>query len=453
MGLGHSPSIIVDGLVFYIDPNNSNCYSGSGNTIYNLVNPSIGGTFVGYTSNPIDNTETRSIFFDGTNDFIQTNYVPYFTSDFTLEVFAKFTRYNDYQCILSSANNGGAGSGFWFEFGAGRGFTIYTTGSQLILEDNIVSLTNLELNKWHHIVATRSGSGTSNLKLYVNNILCGQNTSNAALGHTSFALMVGKYDYVGNYSYFKGNVGSVKIYNKGLNTDEILQNFNATKKKYNPEENIVTNGLILNIDSSKNISYSGVGNTVYNLSGFGNTGTLTNGPTFSSSNSGSIVFDGTNDFINFGNIGSVGNSQTIEVWFNSNSVTDYRNVFDMNNAGNRGPRLEQYSAGKMSWVWSAGTNIGIYNITSQISILSNTWLHTVFTLNSGNYNCYINGTLVESGTSSNGYTTLYMNATLGLGYETRYYSGNISQTKIYNRALTSQEIVQNYNATKKRYGL
>jgi hypothetical protein len=107
----------------------------------------------------------------------------------------------------------------------------------------------------------------------------------------------------------------------------------------------------------------------------------------------------------------------------------------------------------MSWVWSAGTNIGIYNITSQISILSNTWLHTVFSLNSGNYNCYINGTLVESGTSSNGYTTLYMNATLGLGYETRYYSGNISQTKIYNRALTSQEIVQNYNATKRRYGL
>ena len=148
MGLGHSPSIVVDGLVFYIDPNNPNCYPGFGNTLYNIVNTSIGGTFVNYTSNPIDNTETRSIFFDGTNDFIQTNYIPYFTSDFTLEVFAKFTRYNDYQCILSSANNGGAGSGFWFEFGTGRGFTIYTTGSQLILEDNIVSLTNLELIVW-----------------------------------------------------------------------------------------------------------------------------------------------------------------------------------------------------------------------------------------------------------------------------------------------------------------
>ena len=70
MGLGHSPSIVVDGLVFYIDPNNPNCYPGFGNTLYNIVNTSIGGTFVDYTSNPIDNTETRSIFFDGTNDFI-----------------------------------------------------------------------------------------------------------------------------------------------------------------------------------------------------------------------------------------------------------------------------------------------------------------------------------------------------------------------------------------------
>jgi hypothetical protein len=78
MGLGHSPSIVVDGLVFMIDPNNTNSYSGYGNTVYNLVNSSIGGTFVGYTSNPIDNTENRTIAFDGSTNFIQTNYYPFF---------------------------------------------------------------------------------------------------------------------------------------------------------------------------------------------------------------------------------------------------------------------------------------------------------------------------------------------------------------------------------------
>ena len=69
MGLGHSPSIIVDGLIFHIDPNNPRCYSGSGNTIYNLVNPSIGGTFVGFTANPIDNTETRSLAYNGSTTY------------------------------------------------------------------------------------------------------------------------------------------------------------------------------------------------------------------------------------------------------------------------------------------------------------------------------------------------------------------------------------------------
>ena len=446
MGLGHSPSIVVDGLVFYIDPNNPNCYPGFGNTLYNIVNTSIGGTFVNYTSNPIDNTETRSIFFDGTNDFIQTNYIPYFTSDFTLEVFAKFTRYNDYQCILSSANNGGAGSGFWFEFGTGRGFTIYTTGSQLILEDNIVSLTNLELNKWHHIVATRSGSGTSNLKLYVNNILCGQNTSNAALGHTSFALMVGKYDYVGNYSYFKGNVGSVKIYNKGLNTDEILQNYNATKKKYSPEENIVTNGLVLNIDPGKNTSYSGIGNTIYNSVGIGYTGTLTNGPTFSELNAGSIVFDGSNDFITFpsNSIFDVGTGDfTVVVWHKTlkRSTSTILCVDDGNGGG---IILYTYLGVLRNWVAGTPQN-------GNIDICKGNWNHVVLRRLSGLCTQYIDTIPDAIFSASGSVASSGRNLSIGKIGNEFYYSGNISQALFYNRALSATEILQNYNATKNRF--
>ena len=89
MGLGHSPSIVVDGLVFYIDPNNTNCYSGSGNTIYNLVNPSIGGTFVGYTSNPIDNTENRSLVYNGSTTYQE--FYPIEPTRFTVSVWFKAT--------------------------------------------------------------------------------------------------------------------------------------------------------------------------------------------------------------------------------------------------------------------------------------------------------------------------------------------------------------------------
>jgi hypothetical protein len=420
------------------------------------VNPSIGGTFVGYTANPIDNTETRSIFFDGSNDYIQTNYIPYFTSDFTLEVFAKFTRYNDYQCILSSANNGGAGSGFWFEFGTGRGFTIYTTGSQLILEDNIVSLTNLELNKWHHIVATRSGSGTSNLKLYVNNILCGQNTSNAALGHTSLALMVGKYDYVGNYSYFKGNVGSVKIYNKGLNTDEILQNYNATKKKYNPDENIVRNGLVFYVDPANSLSYPGSGSYIYDLSGFNNTGTLANSPAFFELNGGSLGFNGTNSYITFGNKFSfTSESFTFSSWvfvnsFTTNQANQGPIVFYKGNFNENGYYLQIFGNGDMSFITNNGSNQSTSSITGAVKL--NIWHHISIVRNGSSVRIYCDGIDVTL-TAGTHQTIFASTRDFYLANYNNFIFANIriSQFLLHNRALTQQEIQQNYNATKNRF--
>ncbi len=454
MGLGHSPSIVVDGLVFMIDPNNPNCYPGFGNTLYNIVNTSIGGTFVAFTSNPIDNTENRTIYFDGSSNFIQTNYIPYFTSDFTLEVFAKFTRYNNYQCILSSMNNGGAGSGFWFEFGSDRGFTIYTTGSQLLLEDNVVSLTNLELNKWHHIVATRSGTGTSNVKLYVNNILCGQNTSNAALGHTSFAMMVGKYDYVGNYSYFKGNLGSVKIYNKGLSATEILQNYNASKKKFLPEENIVTNGLVLNIDPSNPNSYPGTGNTIYDLSGFGNTGTLSAGLTFSSLNGGSIVNDAGNKVLSYPSANFSTNNFTMEAWVSVKSYPGTNAVFISNRGTSDNGWLLDVTFNKKGRIFiqrDAGTS---YSLETINDLGLNKWANLSVVRNGTNLSLYRDGIFQNS-------TTLPLNYNIQSAYANdyalRYFTsngpldGNISTIKYYNRALTQQEILQNYNATKKRF--
>ena len=414
------------------------------------MNPSIGGTFVGFTANPIDNTEIRSFAFDGTNDFIQTNYNTFFASDFTIEVYAKFTRYNDYQCILSSANNGGAGSGFWFEFGSGRGFTIYTTGSQLVLEDNVVSLTNLELNKWHHIVATRSGSGTSNVKLYVNNILCGQNTSNAAIGHTSSAMMVGKYDYVGNYSYYKGNVGSVSLYNRGFSASEILQNYNATRKKYYPEENIVSDGLVLHIDPSKNTSYPGTGNSIYDLSGFGNTGTLTNGPELSSSNGGVIVLDGTNDYISFNNAYASGfgisANATISIWAKITDENYYQPFVGFYNptAGNRSDFGIDIASNDTERIWKndiAGGGSYLFKFGR--------WDNYVLTSDTSTAKMYVNGELKSTLSSSGGINN---NRMFVIGYNWDGMSNaSISQTLLYNKTLTQQEILQNYNATKGRF--
>jgi hypothetical protein len=159
MGLGHSPSIVVDGLVFYIDPNNTNCYSGSGNTIYNLVNPSIGGTFVGYTSNPIDNTENRSLFFDGTNDYVDFGSSSLFklTDNFTLSCWVKSSVYGD-RAILGNFGPSSNYSGFNLNIQPSNKFA-FLTGSQpnatYLYADSTFSL-----NTWYHVTGLRR-SGTN----------------------------------------------------------------------------------------------------------------------------------------------------------------------------------------------------------------------------------------------------------------------------------------------------
>ena len=308
MGLGHSPSIVVDGLVFMIDPNNTNCYSGSGNTIYNLVNPSIGGTFVGYTSNPIDNTENRTVFFDGSNDYVDFGSSSLFklTDNFTLSCWVKSSVYGD-RAILGNFGPSSNYSGFNLNIQPSNKFA-FLTGSQpnatYLYADSTFSL-----NTWYHVTGLRR-SGTN--YLYINGVLqTGSNTQVVASSAQNFYLAKWYSNLTDYYHY--GNIGIVSLYNKALSSDEILQNFNATKKKYDPDENIVTNGLVLHIDPSKNTSYPGTGNTIYDLSGSGNTGTLVSSPTFSSLNSGSLVFNG-NSYITRSSALNTGQNFSVTAW-------------------------------------------------------------------------------------------------------------------------------------------
>ena len=89
--------------------------------------------------------------------------------------------------------------------------------------------------------------------------------------------------------------------------------------KYSPKT--VTDGLLLSFDAANTKSYPKSGTTWSDLSGNGNTGTLTNGPTFNSANGGSIVFDGVDDYVNVANASSLNSSaQTISVWYNATTI-------------------------------------------------------------------------------------------------------------------------------------
>ena len=460
MGLGHSPSIIVDGLIFHIDPNNSRCYSGSGNTIYNLVNPSIGGTFVGFTANPIDNTETRSLAYNGSTTYQE--FYPIEPTRLTVSVWFKATGVPSLNDIYGGVIIGSSPQHY---ISYGMGYR-WTTNTVLIFQTSngeIISA-NAPANKIVNAVYTYDGT---NAKLYIDGTLASTvpyTTDPSYFGSGNRNLVLGRWGHPGYERYFNGNIYQASLYNRALTASEILQNYNATKKKFYPEENIVSDGLVLHIDPSKNTSYPGTGNTIYDLSGFGNTGTLTNGPVLSSSNSGVIAFDGSNDYVTIGDKLDLGLSNyTFSCWFKLNSITGYQCIFSKSIAWNVDNRYALYISNNKLQSFLQG-NQGLtgpdVDITSSVTLATGTWYHVTSVYDrSGTLKLYVNGVLDSSAAISQWQNvniessyTFKIGAYATSGNEPTFFTnGNITSFTAYNRALTQQEIQQNYNATKGRF--
>ena len=209
----------------------------------------------------------------------------------------------------------------------------------------------------------------------------------------------------------------------------------------------ITNGLVLYLDAANKKSYPGSGTTWTDLSGNNNTGTLTNGPTFDSNNGGSIVFDGTNDYVSntMSNPGSM--PITFEFWIYSNSSSPV-GIFDT--APNTGDVLRNYSAGNVEW--------HIASPSIALGLSANTWTNIIlqfyFSINR-KIEYYKNGSLITTGTGSTSSTYAWNSLTFGNinGGSAGWYSGKMSIIKIYNRTLSATEVLQNYNATKRRFGL
>jgi hypothetical protein len=119
------------------------------------------------------------------------------------------------------------------------------------------------------------------------------------------------------------------------NTDKSVIVYNEIDEvsDFYGRDNIVRDGLVLDLDAGISASYPGSGTTWTDLSGNGNTGTLTNGPTYSSANGGSIVFDGTDDVVDTFNASSL-TDMTIEMWIYDTRSSGERDILSYN--GNSG---------------------------------------------------------------------------------------------------------------------
>lgn len=235
---------------------------------------------------------------------------------------------------------------------------------------------------------------------------------------------------------------------------------------------IVTDGLVMYLDAANPKSYPGIGVVWNDLSKNGNNGTLINGPTFDSGNGGSIVFDGMNDYVNLNNslANSIKNTSTVSVWLYRTTIFNTSNGFSQaffnvyKNDSNRG--LIYFSAdvgygGRIgSLLVDNGTITG--RVYTQQNIWNVGWYNIVATRESLNYKIYVNGVdmplTVVANNANKSYHEDPTQTILGAAFfsSLNHYAfipAYIQQVSIYDKVLNSQEILQNYNATKSRFGL
>lgn len=224
---------------------------------------------------------------------------------------------------------------------------------------------------------------------------------------------------------------------------------------------IVTSGLILALDAGSTKSYPGTGTTWFDRSENRYNGTLTNGPTFNSSNGGSISFSGASaQKVTFGNIlnYTTGNFSFLTwVYFGSFTTTPNNNgpVFLYKGGYNVNGYYAQVntSGGYVFVIQTAG---GPQYLNGNTTLSINKWYQISVTRIGTSFNLYLNG-VADGNTSFLAADIVSSSDTFTLGYYNDgypiYMNGRIASCLNYNRGLSAVEILQNFTATRARFGL
>ena len=381
----------------------------------------------------------------GTNSSLQVN---------TVTVAAFFKTINRDQSVQFIAGYGDTGvQGYWIGM---SGYIIRFTVGNGISGLQLSSGVTPNNDQVYYVVGTYDGV---NQKIYVDGVL--QNSATTVTGNITYTgmtdgFLIGQVQGFTGGRYLTGNVYNLQVYQKALSAAEVLQNYEAQKSKF--ANTIVQQGLVLNLDAGNPYSYAGAGTTFYDVSGNGKIGTLTGGVTYSSLYGGDFVLDGVNGYIQTDLNQNTDNAQiTWEAWFWDNSPGGF--VSNTAIISNYGPDattpftiLHIFDNGIPLFGQrnNSATQDEIYGLTS---ICNSVWHHVVGVVDSSNMLIYVDGVLQQTKTKITGTTTSGQNLVIGGNHLGRYQSCRIASARCYNIALSAAQVLQNYNATKGRFGL
>jgi hypothetical protein len=442
------PIISTNGLVFCVDAANPQSINFTGSKLTDLSNGYVGQN----VNNPtfVNSGITSYVLFDGTDDAMIFN-----ESILSKTQYTKTAWYYIASVASGSSNNiisGGADSNHYF----------YPAGSQWLRAghnglDSYQTVTSqnigkaIQFDKWNFGAVTYSS--TNGWKLYIADSLADADSSTVTFDGTQY-IRLASY---GGGNLLNGRIAQASIYNRVLTPFEVFQNFNAMKGRYGIPD-IVTGGLVLNLDAGNPYSYNpdNTGSTVWtDVSYTSSGGTLINGASYTG---GTIQFDGTNDYVicNTPNVFNLVNDLTLSCWVRpTGNISTYRTIVGKYYTNNN-PTYEMgiSNGNKLYWF---GNGVDRYGTTN---IQLNTFYNFVITINSSNKTgvLYINGAVEASisglATQIGNNEPLYIGVDAPTGSsEGSFFNGNISNVQIYNRTLSATEVQQNFNALRGRYGI
>ena len=438
---GGTENIVKSNLKLYVDAGRFDSYIGSGTTWSDLSGNNNNGTLVngtGYNSSGVG-----SMVFDGSDDYVNCGNGITTTTQITVSAWVKLNVNNIFQHIVDSANN------TWHLAVLSDGRLYFWDGNVYHTNGDILST-----GKWYHVVGVKTATTND---IYVNGILSSSLNSNVSIPTNN--VWIGRWQPPGDGRVFNGNISNVQIYDAALTPQQILQNFNAQKYRFGYYDS-VQDGLIFDLDAGNYLSYPRSGTTWTDLTGKGNNGTLINGPTFSGGTTPSIVFDGSDDYVNLTTattlgINNVSTSFTISTWFKVAVAGEYYLLDNYN--GSTQDISFRIDSGKFEVYLMASAGGGFNAVQFGGGYSNGIW--TNFTLiwnGSDTIIAYANGINIGSSTKFGMTGNFDSGTAFQIGARpsaSSYFPGNISIVQIYNRALSPQEIIQNFESQRVYYGV
>jgi hypothetical protein len=446
------PQIVTDGLVVLNDAKFLASYPTTQSIWYDISGFNNSGSLI---NGPLFNSNGW-INFDGSDDYANYPFNGRSSTVNTVEMlvrwrsnpsgtgmFIGFTTYD----IWTNGNALG------FNTGAGD---VYGIPSARVSALNLIGSSSAN---WRYYTFVFTNQVVNN-KIYINSIqeiLSQQSGTTNLTASRSFSSTFRLSGWNNDTNYpIPGDFASVKIYNRELSQSEILQNYYQAP--------IVTDGLVFAVDAGNLVSYESGSTTTYSLTG-SLSGSLVNGVGYNSGDGGNWTFDGVNDYINT-SLQTLDRPCTFSIWINLNSLLGFQTFFgqDTSQSIPRGRFYFQKANATTEGIVTNKVNFsivlsdgGIVPVNANDVISINKWYNYTAVLTTTSISLYENGILQNTVNDSNIFLPANTPITLNAGYYGNaivdFVNGKSSTFQIYNRALSAQEVAQNFQAQRSRFGL